>query len=111
MAPLAALWPRVVRLVVQLRLLYADYPGSSALSVSGMMLGMTASLRLMATIGGCILGIGLSGILYSLPVFHDAGPVLLISCAAVGLGIGLIASAFVHGAESSAERPFVKVTR
>jgi hypothetical protein len=51
--------------------------------------------RLMAILGGCIFGIGLSGILYSVPALTDAGPVLLISCAAAGLGLGVIAAAFV----------------
>lgn len=61
-----------------------------------MMLGMTASLRAMGIVGGCVFGLGLSGILYSLPTFHDAGPPLLISCGAIGLGIGLIVAAFVR---------------
>jgi hypothetical protein len=54
--------------------------------------------RLMVILGVCIFGLGLSGILYSIPALTDVGPVLLISCGAAGLRLGVIAAAFVRSA-------------
>jgi len=51
--------------------------------------------QIVAVLGGGVFGLGFSGILYSIPTFHDAGPVLLISCGAAGLGLGLIVAALV----------------
>jgi hypothetical protein len=56
---------------------------------------MPSMPRFMAILGGCVFGLGLSGILYSIPALQDAGPPLLISSGAVGLGVGLIVAAFV----------------
>jgi len=57
---------------------------------------MLSVRQFVAILGGCIFGVGLSGILYSTPALRDAGPVLLISCGAAGLGVGLIVAAFVN---------------
>jgi len=57
---------------------------------------MMLDMRLFVAIpGGCVLGLGLSGILYSIPALTDVGPVLLIGCAAAGLGLGLIVGAVI----------------
>jgi hypothetical protein len=60
--------------------------------VSDMMPGMT---RLMVIIGGGLFGAGFSGILYPTQAFQNAGPPLLISCSAAGLGLGLVVAGFV----------------
>lgn len=58
---------------------------------------MVASRRTMAIIGGLVLGLGLSGILYSTKTYSDAGPPLLIATGGVGLGIGLIVASLIRG--------------
>jgi hypothetical protein len=61
-----------------------------ALAVTGIILLIKAR-RSRVVLGGCILGLGISGILYAIPAL-PIGPVLLISCAAAGLGLGVIAA-------------------
>ena len=61
-----------------------------ALVVTGIVLIVRAR-RSRFVLGGCIFGLGLFGILFSIPAL-PVGPILLISCAAVLLGLGLIAT-------------------
>lgn len=58
---------------------------------------MVASRRAMAIVGGLIMGLGLSGILYSTGTYRDAGPPLLMATGGVGLGIGLIVASLIRG--------------
>jgi len=58
---------------------------------------MLSMRQIVAVLGGGVFGVGFSGILYAIPTFHDAGPVLLISCGAAGLGLGFIVAALVSG--------------
>ena len=56
-----------------------------ALAVTGIVLLIKAR-RSVVVLGDCIFGLGLSGVLFSIPAF-PVGPVLLISCGAAGLGL------------------------
>jgi hypothetical protein len=51
----------------------------------------------MAIVGGLVLGLGLSGILYSTETFKGAGPPLLIATGGIGLGIGLMIASLIRG--------------
>jgi len=61
-----------------------------ALVVTGIVLIVRAR-RSRVVLGGCIFGLGLVGILFLIPAL-PVGPILLISCAAVLLGLGVIAT-------------------
>ena len=61
-----------------------------ALAATGIVLLIKAR-RSVVVLGDCIFGLGLSGVLFSIPAL-PVGPILLISCAAVLLGLGVIAT-------------------
>ena len=64
-----------------------------ALVVTGIVLIVRAR-RSRVVLGRCIFGLGLVGILFSIPAL-PVGPILLISCAAVLLGLGVIATGII----------------
>ena len=61
-----------------------------AFVVTGIVLIVRAR-RSRVVLGGCIFGLGLVGILFSIPAL-PVGPILLISSTAVLLGLGVIAT-------------------
>ena len=64
-----------------------------ALAVTGIILLIKAR-RSRVVLGGCIFGLGLSGILFWISVL-PVGPGLLLSCADAGLGLGVIAAGII----------------
>ena len=59
------------------------------------MLSAVASRRIGAVVGGLLLGLGLSGILWVTGLIVNHDPPIVIPGGAVGLGIGLIVAAVI----------------